>query len=92
MTLPQAEIGPHHCQTANSIVRTLASVMDIHEAQLVLLAALLQLATETTKPHEAIENFLVIIAQLNVGQRGPVAKAVLDVLAEYLCGERVAGG
>lgn len=83
-----AAIHPHHRETAYNIVRILAEAMPLCEVQYVLLACLEVLAAQCSKPHEAYENFLGALAQLNGGERGPIAKAVLDVVAEYMAGER----
>ena len=79
----KVEVSPAHQQLAQDIVGVLRNQYPGEDALIVLIVAVVLAARATGYPSEMIDNVLTVIAQMHP-ERGPVAKAVLDVLADEM--------
>lgn len=77
-------VTSQHMELAKQIVATLREDMSAHDALIVMCCACVVIASRTNAPADAIDHAMAIMSQAAPNHRGPLAKAVLDVLAESM--------
>lgn len=79
----RTEINSDHQVQALALARSLRERMPPDDAMIVCCVAVAIMSVHTQAPAEMLDNALVMLAQL-IKERGPVAKVVLDQLAEQM--------
>ena len=76
-------VEEHHRKIGHALACTLRETMKPADAIIVLSVAAGEIALSTSMPEDVVDFAITAIAQL-IQKRGPVAKAVLDALAEMM--------
>ena len=83
--LHRTEVTEDHQRLVYALVCSLRDAMHADDALIVCCVGVAHIAlNNTASPAEVIDNALITIAQLLTKDRGEIAKAVLDVLAEQM--------